>query len=94
MSAKHTWTAIRIGETGFAGGYDVYAVRDANNRSIAEGLTKEQAELLAAAPALVEALTKIAEMDDESNEWDGAEKYTVCREIARAALATGEGVRK
>lgn len=50
------WTAYRIGEKGFAGGYDVYAVRDSRGTEIACGLKKEAAELIAAAPELLEAV--------------------------------------
>lgn len=60
MNAK--WTAYRVGETGFAGGFDVYAVRD-GTRDIAFALTKEQANLIAAAPDLVVALHALREAE-------------------------------
>lgn len=50
-TAGHTpWIMHRIGETGFADGFDVYAVCDRSGREIFVGM-KEQAEIIAAAPA-------------------------------------------
>lgn len=80
------WTARRIGETGFAGGFDVYAVRDSRGREIAYGITKYQAEVFAAAPELLEALEDAAHrvrwllqfvsdqepVEDELRKWDAA----------------------
>ncbi len=61
MSLYTPWTSSRIGETGFAGGWDVYSVRDSRDTEIASGLTKDAAELIAAAPELLEALKWCAE---------------------------------
>jgi hypothetical protein len=35
---------------------------------------------------LLTALRAIAEMEDESNEWDAVSKFTACRLLAREAL--------
>jgi len=65
MSDKHTpWTYYRVGETGFAGGFDVYGVRDSRGTEIACGLTKGQAELIAAAPDLLAENQRLTTRDD------------------------------
>jgi hypothetical protein len=53
---------------------------------------RANARLISAAPELLAALKLIAEEDDENDEWDGAAKFSLVRDIARAALSKATGV--
>ena len=75
-------------------------IRDASGRKVAEIIAEneledidgEHARLIAAAPELLAALKAIAEEDDENDEWEGTEKFSKVREIARAVVTKATGV--